>query len=74
MTKPNNPPAFSATTGSDGGIYQKGMSLRDYFAAKAMLGLAIQFPQDFETDAENLVKLSWKIAELMLLEREKDNS
>lgn len=26
------------TTGSDGGIFQPGMTLRDYFAAKAMQG------------------------------------
>ncbi len=32
----NNPAAFPVTTGSDGGCLNAGMTLRDYFAAKAM--------------------------------------
>ena len=32
MNKPNNPPAFP-----NGAIYESGMTLRDYFAAKAMM-------------------------------------
>ena len=36
MTKPNNPPAFPVS--ADTKTFQ-GMTLRDYFAAKAMQGL-----------------------------------
>ena len=50
--------------------YSDGMTLRDYFAAKAMQGELSSGCQNVEND-EDLVKYSYSIADLMLLERSK---
>jgi len=58
----NNPPAFPDGKGT------KGMSLRDYFAAKAMQGMLSEpslraTPEEFATE-------SYKVADAMLKARE----
>lgn len=50
-----------------------GMSLRDYFAAKAMQGLACkpQYPCDEHSAREGLARQAYQIADAMLAERAK---
>ena len=60
--KSNNPPAFPALH-LDG---HRGMSLRDYFAAKAMQGMD---PHKW-TCIDELSKKSYEIADAMLKQRE----
>lgn len=76
MSKDNGGPAFSGTYSarSDQGrgpvveMHDKGMSLRDYFAAKAMQGrLAVSGYVDFDQGAE----MAYKMADAMLKERAK---
>ena len=54
-----------------GTMYSDGMTLRDYFAAKAMSGMCFStlFPQKGEI--EKIVKLSYEMADAMLKAREK---
>lgn len=56
----------------EGVIYEEtndpGMLLLDYFAAKAMSSLILD---DFSTLIEDIVELSYDIAEAMIKEREK---
>lgn len=68
----NNPPAFPHTVeykGSDcGGIVPHGgMSLRDYFAAKAMQGL---LARTSTSNGDVIVKDSYALADAMLKARE----
>ena len=51
----------------DGMQYQKGMTLRDYFAAKAMQGL---LSSDVNAKLEDFAKQSYKVADAMLKARE----
>jgi len=72
----NNPPAFphvadilqfdgnSATVKT---LTQNGMTLRDYFAAKAMQGL---LSSDVNAPLETFAKQSYKVADAMLKARE----
>ena len=59
----NNPPAFPTGTGVT--PYNSGMSLRDYFAAKAL-------PQCFEVSATTDIaaKEAYRMADAMLKARE----
>jgi hypothetical protein len=41
--------AFPLSRGDDGGWFQSGMSLRDWFAGQALAGLLAAGAQDFET-------------------------
>ena len=62
----NNPPAFPIVIDlGDGVQYQKGMTLRDYFAAKAL-------PQCFEVSATTDIaaKEAYRMADAMLKARE----
>lgn len=77
-TKHNGGPAFPfgqicETTGQPvNGFYDTGMTLRDYFAAKAMQGLLSGFYRD--TSKYNFSELpteSYSIADAMLSERNK---
>ena len=68
----NNPPAFPHTVeykGSDcGGIVPHGgMTLRDYFAAKAMQGL---LARTSTSNGDVIVKDSYALADAMLKARE----
>jgi hypothetical protein len=51
-------------------IEQDGMTLRDYFAAKAMQSVIIQDAYEYESAAE-LSHWAYEIADAMLEEREK---
>lgn len=73
--KPSNPFAFPAMHSIDGNLITEpkeqfnGMTLRDYFAAKAMQGLIAHYGRipryDFEITSE-----SYSIADTMLKQRE----
>jgi len=79
--KPNNPIAFptliyNQTTGEPNG-HEKGMTLRDYFAAKAMQSIIRKYNGtksdafDFDDDDETAVAVySYSIADAMLKQRE----
>lgn len=84
-TKNNGGPAFSGTYSarSDQGrgtvveMHDKGMSLRDYFAAKAMQGM-LAYPGDEQrgshhnnNDADGVAQMSYAYADAMLAERAK---
>ena len=65
-----NIPAFPQYVINNGGAYvEGGMTLRDYFAAKAMQGMlsensGVRYPTD------ELVDFAYKIADAMMKERE----
>lgn len=54
-----------------GEIYEerRGMSLRDYFAAKAMIGLLLRF--ETSKDIEQIAESAYVISDAMLTERAK---
>ena len=60
----NNPPAFPKTPFIEVGTPQNGMTLRDYFAAKAMLRTSVG------SSYEQLAKNAYEIADAMLKARE----
>jgi hypothetical protein len=73
--KPSNPSAFPLEYAD--GDFQRGMSLRDYFAAKAMQGfisneLVMQSIADNHPDEgdEYIAKECYRIADAMLKQRE----
>lgn len=49
----------------------RGMTLRDYFAAKAMQGMLSACTGWSESDQERLAKCSYKMADEMMKERNK---
>lgn len=51
--------------------YKTGMTLRDYFAAKAMQGLVINFKGDVSANYDVIAIVSYKMADAMLNQREK---
>lgn len=88
MTKPNNPPAFPVykyVINIQHNVFiptpdSCGMTLRDYFAAKAMQGLCA-LPQTRHADDAETTEISWgksiaidayKFADAMLAERMKN--
>ena len=53
-------------------IVYPGMSLRDYFAAKAMAGWLATWPDDAPlNNPEGVAKTAYRVADAMLKEREK---
>ena len=69
MAKPDNPPAFPNAIDNEGG-----MTLRDYFAAKAMQGLAEYYfcmNQTYNEKVMLLVDAAFTIADAMLEKRSK---
>lgn len=76
--KPKNPPAFAknATVNNTPNVIdngQEGMSLRDYFAAKAIQGILAS--PHLKTLTDQIVKDAYCVADTMLKERdEKRNS
>lgn len=67
MEKPENPPAFPREDyQADCAPGQRGMSLRDYFAAKAM-----QLWLSCDDDPRAMAEWSYRVADAMLKEREK---
>jgi hypothetical protein len=80
----NNPQAFpytevSGDRSADSVYHKKGMTMLDYFAAKAMQSLIVQLTGkylhqgevNFDLPLNHIVNTSFEIAEAMLLEREK---
>ena len=67
MSKDNGGQAFPCRVSHHS--YQSGMSLRDYFAAKAMQGI-LASPTDGMTYVE-IAENSYRMADAMLKEREK---
>ena len=64
----NNPPAFPTGTGVT--PYHSGMTLRDYFAAKAMQGLLARMGNDKMNVHDVLAQRTYQIADAMLKARE----
>ena len=76
MDKPENPPAFPMQLhGSDGfTLFDKGMLLRDYFAAAAVQGLIGRNWSHIEGDLETILQWAqsaYATADAMLAERAK---
>jgi hypothetical protein len=63
----NNPPAFPNESNAGNIWNDKGMTLRDYFAAKAMQGL---LSSDVNAPLETFAKQSYKVADAMMKARE----
>lgn len=66
MSKPENPPAFPSIITQSLELRYGGMTLRDYFAAKALV-MNPHNSYDFDKIAEH----AYKIADAMLIERQK---
>jgi hypothetical protein len=64
-----NIPAFPAPAGVSH-ITEQGMTLRDYFAAKAMQGFAAMDDVDGFSSVEEMAKMSYKWADAMLKVRQ----
>ena len=65
-------PAFPAVPNPD---FYRGMSLRDYFAAQAMIGLGKRYAGIEGSDASAYVaQEAYKIADAMIAEREKSTA
>lgn len=62
-------PAFPRDIGL--GLERDGMSLRDYFAAKAMQAYCVERIGGRLQENEVIARFSYQIADAMLLEREK---
>ena len=68
----NNPPAFPQYITSNNGAYvDGGMTLRDYFAAKAMQGFMANKSNPMHFQPENDANWAYSIADAMLAAREK---
>jgi hypothetical protein len=68
----NNEPAFPLHNhgAQTLGMHLSGMTLRDYFAAKAMQGILSGYTHGSIPPTESLTPASYKIADAMLKERE----
>lgn len=67
----NGGPAFPAevVTTNDGWLHG-GMTLRDYFAAKAMQAVLTRYPDCTVTDIEAVARGAYEVAKVMLETRE----
>lgn len=65
-----NEPAFPNEGFNGWGEPFKGITLRDYFAAKAMQGFAAMSDVDGFSSVEEMAKMSYKWADAMLKVRE----
>lgn len=74
-TKPINDggPAFPSEHARNGDFYcpHPGMSLRDWFAAQALMGILAAHAQRPHADLEMVASGAYKAADLMLAAREK---
>jgi hypothetical protein len=66
----NNPPAFPKTPFIEIGTPQDGMTLRDYFAAKAMQGMLAACTGWTSANQDLMAKASYMMADAMLKARE----
>lgn len=75
MPKPDGGPAFPREDYQvDCAPGQRGMSLRDYFAAKAMaacVGADSHVNQNYASQPSNVAELAYEFADAMLAERAK---
>jgi hypothetical protein len=62
-------PAFPSTFHNGWGEPEKGMTLRDYFAAKAMQGWLANPKTEYETSYEKLAKVFYEMADAMMKAR-----
>ena len=70
--KDKNTPAFPFVAEDDTGMMiNMGMSLRDYFAAHAMQGMLSACTGWTDADQDRLASCSYRMAEQMLIERQK---
>lgn len=62
------PSTWTVTTGTGTKLedHEKGMTLRDYFAARALTGLA-----DVDWPPERIVEEAYRMADLMMVQRNK---
>ena len=85
MRKQNGGPAFPRTPGSAGndvgsetwlrdrGLVEDGMSLRDYFAGQALVGIiTAAAPARSGYDCGNDARIAYEYADAMIAERETD--
>jgi hypothetical protein len=63
-----NRPAFPGTPATP--EWREGMTLRDYFAAKAMQGLVNTFKGDVSSSYDIIAIVSYKMADEMLKQRQ----
>ena len=64
-------PAFpQVSTNPDGDLYQPGMTLRDYFAAKAMQGLLSDPDWRQDMNFDNTALAAYKMADAMIKARQ----
>lgn len=68
--KENDDYAFPSH-GTMGEVAQQGMTLRDYFAAKAMNGMLVDMPDGGEYSMSELARDAYEVADTMLAERSK---
>ena len=76
MSKKTGGPAFPTTKESHMTICSRGMTLRDYFAAKAMQGVlsgVFSLSERGELPQQELARFSYEIADAMIAEREKND-
>lgn len=62
--------AFPSGHNPKTGMYENGMTLRDYFAAKAMQGLFAHTPWERIYKPEDMAKESYEIADAMMRARD----
>lgn len=73
----NGGQAFPCATGSDGGIFQQGMTLRDYFAGRCLTAYVHSLEQPVPDGGcaippkELVAQVCYEYADAMLKEREK---
>jgi len=68
-----NIPAFPAPAGVSH-ITEKGMTLRDYFAAKAMQGMFDYWDENPHLEFEHIANCSYDMADAMMKARSKDET
>ncbi len=69
-----NPRAFPVTETAEQYAKNEGMTLLDYFAAKAIEGMALKLytsDANYQTGAQDISRQAYKLAKVMLKEREK---
>jgi len=72
FNKPTNPPAFPSSIDDGETVkYMLGISMRDYFAAKALQGIMASSEIDWQGQS-NLASSCYEIADAMLKAREEE--
>jgi hypothetical protein len=66
MTKPYNPSAFPTVLPKDWDSVNEGMTLRDYFAGQALVGVLAGRQPNNDYPLEHVVETSYAFADAML--------